>query len=444
MEILYKKDSFGKIIQWSAEARQGQAGVNISLYSGELEGKLVETVRPNIQGKNIGKANETSPLTQAEKDVESLYNRKRRYGYKSLFDLKYFESINEAFGDNNQNQNIREFLLKNLNFNTRDADDNLKPMKCQQYYRSKKNHKEGKKTVDGWIDPYGKMWTDRKYFYLLNPHEPKETGALIIKFPCLIQPKINGVRATVSLDENNNVQILSKEGLKYNLPHIEEVFKSVIPIFNFHDNGVDKDIIYDGELYIYGESLQVISSAVKKENLNTPRIKFLCFDLMMDTYNNLYRFQLLKQLLEFTTQRFEYPIEVVRTFISHNDEQVQKRTDDYILAGYEGSILRDPKALYGFGKRPMTITKLKRVIDNEYLIIDIVPQDKQPDLGLYVCTTKDGKEFKVTPSGDNDFKETLLYLKHAYIGKKLTCTFYEYTEDGLPFHIISNIVRDYE
>lgn len=440
METLYKKDSSSKIIQWSAEVKQGVAGVNIILYSGELDGKIVETLRPNIQGKNIGKANETSPLTQAQKDVESLYNRKRRYGYKSLKDLK-FQDDDIAFTGG---ESIKEFLLKNLNFNTRDADDNLKPMKCQQYYRSKKNHKEGKKTIEGWIDPYGKTWTDRKYFYLMNPNEPKETEALIMKFPCLIQPKINGVRATVSLDENNNVQILSKEGLKYNLPHIEECFHSMLPIFTLSDERGQHDVIFDGELYIYGEPLQVISSAVKKENLNTPRIKFLCFDLMIDYYSNIERIQLLKQALIFTNERFDYPIEIVSTFKLDTDKRVQKYTNMAITQGYEGSILRDPNATYQFGKRPMTITKLKRVIDEEFKIIDIVPQDKQPDLGLYVCITKDGKEFKVTPSGDNDFKETLLYLKHAYIGKDLTCTFYEYTEDNIPFHIINNLVRDYE
>lgn len=434
MEILYKKDSSNKIIQWSAEVKQGIAGVNILLKSGEYDGKIVETLRPNIQGKNIGKANETSPLTQAEKEVESLYKRKRRFGYKSLSDLKFKEEYGMAFGV--ETSSIKEFLINNLNFNTRDADDNLKPMKCQQYYRSKKN----------WTAPDGTIWTDRKYYYLLNPNAEKEKGAIITKFPCLLQPKINGVRASISLDENGKVQILSKEGLKYNLPHIEEIFQYNSHIFTYSNNDQleEREVIFDGELYIYDESLQVISSAVKKENLNTHRIKFICFDLMIEQQMNIERIQIMKSLLDFTNNVFDYPVEIIRTLRVNTDKEVQFHTNNNIRLGYEGSILRDPKAYYGFGKRPVTITKLKRVIDNEYKIIDIIPQEKNPELGLYVCVTKNGKEFKVTPSGNNDFKESLLYTKHIYIGKMLTCTFYEYTEDGLPFHVMSNLIRDYE
>ena len=46
------------------------------------------------------------------------------------------------------------------------------------------------------------------FYFLLNPYGVKTPKDIIIKFPCLIQPKINGVRATISLDDLGNVQIL--------------------------------------------------------------------------------------------------------------------------------------------------------------------------------------------------------------------------------------------
>ena len=55
-----------------------------------------------------------------------------------------------------------------------------------------------------------------------------------------------------------------------------------------------------------------------------------------------------------------------------------------------------------------------------------------------------GKEFKVTPRGNEAYKKQTLLNSSSFIGKQLTCVFYEYTEDGLPYHIIDNIVRDYE
>lgn len=431
MNVLYKKDSKGKILQWEASVVQNKFGVTIVIKSGELDGKLITTTRENIKGKNINKVNETTPYTQAEADVISLYKKKQREGYKSLQALKYPFTV-EAF----ETIDLRHFLEVNLKIDTRDLDGNLKPMRAQQYYRSKKN----------FVDPTGKEWDDRKYYYLLNPYVQKPNNALIMKFPALIQPKINGVRATISLDTNGRVQILSKEGLKYDLRHISDEFennKEIFAVSNYH--GVDEmDIIFDGELYIHDEKLQVISSAVKSFNMNTPRVVFIAFDLAVPILGNLKRFQLLKHLLEFTTQNLASSIETVRTHLIGHDSQAQEKTDQYIEEGYEGSILRNPNGLYQFGKRPMDMVKLKRTVDEEFTIIDIVGQDKNPELGLYVCRTKQGKEFKVTPKGDRDFKELILFQKHLYIGKPLTCTFYEYTEDGIPFHVIDNIIRDYE
>ena len=430
MNILYKKDSKGKILQWEASVLQNKFGVSIVIKAGELEGKLVTTTRENIKGKNINKSNETTPYTQAQADVESLYKKKQREGYKSLHSLRYpfdrelFEAID-----------LKAFLETNLKVDTRDLDGNLKPMKAQQYYRSKKNY----------VDKTGKEWEDRKYYFVLNPYVNKTSKDIIIKFPALIQPKINGVRATISLDSNGQVQILSKEGLKYNLPHLIREFEAHRECFSYRNsNNEDVEVIFDGELYIHDEKLQTISSAVKAFNFNTNRVVFIAFDLAIPEVKNIDRFRLLKELLNFTTLSLDSPIEIIRTHLIHNDATAQAKTDEYIKEGYEGSILRNPAGLYAFGKRPMDMVKLKRVVDEEFTIIDIVPQDKNPELGLFVCRTKQGKEFKVTPKGDRDFKDLLLFQKHHYINKLLTCTFYEYTEDGIPFHVIDNLVRDYE
>jgi hypothetical protein len=440
MRILYKKDSKGKILQWEANVIQNVFGVSIVIKAGEFEGKLVTTTRENIKGKNTNKSNETTPYTQAELDVNSLYNKKQREGYKSLHSLKYpfdrelFEAVD-----------LKNFLQTNLKLDTRDLEGNLKPMRCQQYYRSNKGTLDKvSKTYSGWTDPTGKVWEDRKYYFLLNPYVKKTPKDIIIKFPALIQPKINGVRATISLDANGQIQILSKEGLKYDLSHIKDEFEQNKEVFVAGINGNDVDIIFDGELYIHDEKLQVISSAVKAFNINTPRVVFVAFDLAISGETNLNRFKMLKALLSFTTERLNSSIEIIKTHIVQNDGTVQLKTDDYIADGYEGSVLRNPDGYYAFGKRPMDMVKLKRVVDEEFTIVDIVGQDKNPELGLFVCRTKHGKEFKVTPKGNRDFKELILFQKHLYINKLLTCTFYEYTEDGVPFHVIDNIVRDYE
>lgn len=430
MEILYKRDSKGKILKWSASVGQNQSGVFIEMLSGEINGNPSITYRSNIKGKNQGKANNTSPKEQAEKDCISLYNRKKKQGYKSLKDLNY------NFGNGlDLVESVDSFLARVLEIDTTDADGNLKPMKAQQYYR-----KATDKGKDTWTDPTGKEWADRKYYYLLNPYVEKENNAIIIKFPCIGQPKINGVRGTISLDDNNNVQVLSKEGLTYELSHVRQWFEENKEVFDYEG----QSLIFDGEFYIYGESLQVISSAVKKTNLNTSRVIFICFDIILPKVSNKDRIGIIKTQLVPATQDLSAPVGIIKSVKILNDVHAQNKTDEYIEDGYEGMILRDFDGLYQPGKRPMTMVKLKRCISEEFKIVNVIPQDKDPQLGLFTCITKDGQEFQVTPKGDLDFKRIILIMKEDYIGKLLTCTFYEYTEKGIPFHVIENIVRDYE
>lgn len=447
-EVLYRKDMGSKILMWKASIEVTLEGVNITTLYGDLNGKQAERITKNIQGKNIGKSNQTSPYSQAEANVESLYKKKRRSGYRGLSDLNFKENMTESEG-------LEAFLIRSLSNEGIDLEGNLKPMLCQQYYRSKKTYKIPgvKEAKEGWVDPTGKVWKDRKYYYLLNPYEPKEKGALIAKFPCMSQPKINGVRATMHMNrDTGTVWLLSKSGLRYKLPHITTFLEST-DIFNTTHICTDRDgeefevegetLILDGELYIHGESLQVIGSAVDSFNMDTHRVKFVAFDLAISDVKNLERTMLLKQIV-FGLYGLDLPIEVIPTKKINSDSKAQALTDDYIRDGYEGSILRDLNAEYQFGKRPVTMCKLKRHIDDEFTIIDIARQKKDPDLGLFSCITKDGQEFLVTPSMTTEQKRELLYMKHLYIGKQLTCSFYEYTDAGIPFHIIDSNVRTHE
>lgn len=418
---LYARSSNNKIVQWTISIIRYNS-VKITINYGEINGKLITAFENDIKGKNIGKANETTPFEQAVLQANSRINKKKKEGYKSLEDLGLQNTeINS--------RNIKMLLNDRLGEFRTDDKGSIKPMKCQQYYKSKKN----------WVDPNGNIWDDRKYFYLTNPNESKEKGSILPSFPAIIQPKINGVRALLYL-ENDKVVLRSKEGLNYNIPHIINWFENNKNIFtDIHPN-----LIFDGELYIHGELLQDIVSAVKKPNLNTQRITFNIFDLAIKDFNNKQRHNILLDIKNKYELIFNNHIHFVMSKKVENDKDVQFFTDQFILQGYEGSIIRDMKGLYGFGKRPSCISKLKRTISNDYLIVDIVPQSKDKTLGQYVCVTPNGDKFEVNPKLSDKDKRILLINKSNYIGKKLQIDFYEYTDKKIPFHILNNLVRDYE
>lgn len=414
---LFARIANNKIAVWSAVIERLGDAIDIIVSYGEVGGTLTSSYERGITGKNIGKANETSAFDQAVSQVNSRINKKKREGYKSLQDLGILEAdFNGRNAEMLLNDRLGEFRT--------DLSGNIKPMKCQQYYKSKKN----------WIDPDGKVWSDRKYYYLLNPYVVKEKGAIQTKFPAIVQPKINGVRAILSCEEGKAI-LRSKEGLVYDVAHIT----------NYIDNkDVDDDFALDGELYIHGELLQDIVSAVKKPNLNSGRLQFVAFDIPKEEMSNEKRISSLNALSDRFNLVENSPIEVITSIEVTGDDEVQVLTDKYISLGFEGTIIREPKAMYGFGKRPSTITKLKRTISNEYVITDVIPQKKDPTLGQYVCVTPKGNKFEVNPAMSESDKRLLLINRTNVIGKRLQLDFYEYTDKGIPFHILNNLVRDYE
>ncbi len=430
-QTLYKKNIKGKVLVWSIKAISRYNDIEIEIKAGEYFG--AKTLHhKSVKEKNIGKSNQTTKEQQAQSMIESIVLAQRKYGYKSIDDLG-LDELSLAMLDEKE---IIDLIAENLPNDATDLDGMLKPMLAAGYFRSKKD----------WKDPTGKIWKDRKYYYLKNPYEPKEKGSVVAKFPILGQPKINGVRCNVYL-ENGEVKMKSKEGEQYVVEHIINWFSERLDLFEDNDG---KPIVYDGELYIHNEKLQYIRSAVIKPNLNTPAVTYEVYDIAVPDHSNRIRFNILKyklhECLDVTTAEFKQntPVRYVRTFKLYNDAQVQFKTDQFIEEGYEGIILRDGDAPYQFGKRTVKMLKLKRLIDEEFQIIGIAPQDNDPELGLYICTTNEGVEFKVTPTEDEDFKRLMVLTPYLFISKMLTCSFYEYTDSGIPFHIVHNIVRDYE
>lgn len=430
---LYTRDSTGKILAWKMEVRDTLEGVKVTTIYGEYYGKKATSNYLVLQGKNLGKANETTEFEQALAEARGKIEIHRKKGYKSPEDLK----INLPIDENYDTSLYHALDLKLSKYRT-DKNNVLKPMLCQQYYRSKKN----------WTAPDGEIWDDRKYYYLMNPYVPKEDKAIIINFPCILQPKINGNRCIAHIDREIDtgiiyVNLTSKEGNPISkVPHIENALVKLGDIILTKFNKTS--IKLDGELYIHGMLLQDIKSCITKPNLNTHGLTYQVFDLAVENNTNIKRVQALNIIKNLIPNDIlnESPIRIVQSKIVKNDMEVQNDTDVFINMGYEGSILRDINGLYEFGKRPRCITKLKRPVTKSFLMIDVVSQKKDPNKGLFVCKTEDGLEFEVNPKGNDEYKMIVLATKDLFINKMLFCTFYEYTKDNKPFHIIYNTIEN--
>jgi ATP-dependent DNA ligase len=82
LPTLYKKTSAGKIQMWSIAVRGTKDGpATIETNFGQVDGKIQTTSDTIAEGKNSGKANETTAYTQALAEAQSSWDGKKKKGY---------------------------------------------------------------------------------------------------------------------------------------------------------------------------------------------------------------------------------------------------------------------------------------------------------------------------------------------------------------------------
>ena len=77
LPTLYGKDTSGKTKQWSASIFVNGSVARYTVEYGQLDGKIQSTSRDFTEGKNIGKANETTPLQQCSNEIKKKWSDKK-------------------------------------------------------------------------------------------------------------------------------------------------------------------------------------------------------------------------------------------------------------------------------------------------------------------------------------------------------------------------------
>jgi DNA ligase 1 len=77
LPILYSRTSTGAVQIWEIEIDGGK----YRTHSGQVDGKIVTKNWAEAEGKNVGKANETTPQQQALLEAQSKWDKKKKEGY---------------------------------------------------------------------------------------------------------------------------------------------------------------------------------------------------------------------------------------------------------------------------------------------------------------------------------------------------------------------------
>jgi hypothetical protein len=257
------------------------------------------------------------------------------------------------------------------------------------------------------------------------------------QYPYIIQPKLNGVRCLVKFDKHGTAKLISRGGQYYKIPHL--VNELNIFFNNFHQ-ALNISPILDGEIYVHGVSLQEISGAARKEEsglfASNSWLEYHIYDIIADKYDeqqNIRMLQLhsLEDYLSFDCKH----IKIVETTSVINAEQLKIQHDEYVADGYEGAILRAPKAIYEFNQRSKGLLKVKEYLDEEFVIVGC-KIDENKTIGESFCfqlkNNVNDETFYARPTGTDAMKNIWYNNINDYIGARATVRYFERSNTGMP------------
>ena len=258
-----------------------------------------------------------------------------------------------------------------------------------------------------------------------------------------IQPKLDGVRCVIQLDDKVNVYAYSRTGKPWlNIAHILEDLK---PSFD-----LNPDMILDGELYNHDlrDNFEKIISLVRKQKptesdrLDSKKlVQFHCYDYANteDSYgirmNNLA-----------DSDFYSYCVKYVPTNLVLRMDDARVYHSRWLVNGYEGSILRLDKPYQR--KRSYSLQKFKDFHDTEATIVGYEEGKgkREGTIGKFLMQDDDGNKFGCPPGKGYNYKALTKILDNIgeYIGQRATFTYFERTQYGSYRHPMFKTIRNYE
>lgn len=261
--------------------------------------------------------------------------------------------------------------------------------------------------------------------------------------------KIDGVRCSFYW-KDGEVRTASRGGSDYDAStSFMRHNPKLIQFFEEHP-----DIVLDGELYKHGKSLQQISGAARleKDTAGMYWLEYYIYDVMDSTKTFEERLDILHDItdelnLGFNPEREwddgELKFQIVPQETVVGWANIQKLHDKYVGEGFEGIVIRDPSKVYNFGGRTNAMIKVKMYKDAEFEIVGY-SEGLRPEDMVFVCKTKEGKEFEAKPMGPRELKWEYLDRMDEIIGKMATVKYFYLSDEGCPLQPVLKCIRDYE
>lgn len=337
-----------------------------------------------------------------------------------------------------------------------------------------------------------------RYFPMLARVE--EGNMKYIKFPCIVQPKLDGIRCLVYLERVDSdwksVIVYSRQRNDFeNMDHMKML---LYPLLNeMFDRNTGQSLYLDGELYKHGDSLQKLSGRSRrsnkamlkdrsddddddddddtKESNKLPKLKEIneyhiydCFypcdmDMPFKT-----RLRLLRGIFKMIdkgeiNKQLGYSASDVCKLVPywkvHELSEGNKLFKTLTKEGYEGIMFRNRKGEYladsnqtGTKLRSKDLIKKKQRHSDEFNCVGFTEGKRGKAVGaiIWIAETDKGLRFNATPKGITDeeryelYKDALKNFDKKYKDKPLTIEYEALSNAGKPLRAKAVGFRDYE
>lgn len=299
-------------------------------------------------------------------------------------------------------------------------------------------------TLDELQSIFGDVKTNQ--YGVIKPQLAKQadkvTNPKIFDKEWLISRKLDGVKALFYY-KDGEIHTASRGGEDYDpaTTHLREDPK-LLKFFETHPT-----VILDGELFVRGKTLQQISGAARMEK-NAVDCDWLeywiydCYDTYVPDIVASVRYRFLVEICEYydipmylsiKDDEHNVPIRLLLHEYVEGWDNMKKLHDKWVAEGFEGAVITDPSKPYKPGSRCNNLIKIKQYKSEDFTVVGYKLGLRGSEDMTFTCALGDGRTFEAMPVGDRATKaEYVKNFDNKYRGHKAECTFFNYSDDGIP------------
>jgi DNA ligase-1 len=263
-----------------------------------------------------------------------------------------------------------------------------------------------------------------------------------IKYPCIAQPKIDGVRLFTKVTENS-VVCFSRTGKE--MQNLEHIKKDILDLFPSKKGR--KPFYIDGELFSFDFPFEEISGMFRKQETdpNIQKLKYYIFDFYSQDDPNATFENRLKYMNSWDDNMFKRSLVLVPSIICKSKDCIISQHYVNVSDGFEGLIIRNTDGIYKPNYRSKDLQKYKEFQDDEFEIVGAQSgEGLEKDCAIFTCKNASGNEFQVRPRGSRILRKEYLKNIKNIIGKQLTVRYQNLSEAGIVRFGVGISIRDYE